>query len=146
MIGLAKLPTLSIFGDPCKEETKMALVKWMVLAFSLALTFSLWVPATAQSRCPNQERNSSKEVGMDEGGDSHTMTMELSRGRELPSECLNAGEEEEEEEFDSTVYLARFEFHRVETIFTVLVFIMVVVMAKMSEFHGWKGLCVLVFL
>lgn len=59
---------------------------------------------------------------------------------------LNASEgglhtEEEEEEckeeveraFDSTVRIARLEFHRVETIFIILMFIMVVVLAKMCE-------------
>ena len=40
----------------------------------------------------------------------------------------------EEGEFDSSVRIARFEFERVETIFIILVFIMVVVLAKMGEY------------
>ena len=40
---------------------------------------------------------------------------------------------EEEREFDSDIRLARVEFERVETIFVILVFIMVVVLAKMSK-------------
>ena len=39
----------------------------------------------------------------------------------------------EHEEFDSSVHLARVEFERVETIFVILVFIMVVVVAKMCK-------------
>ena len=109
-------------------------MRWKVLAISLTFLFAPWVPANAQSRCLNRERNSSEEMAMDVG-DSHSVSMEVSRGRELPAGCTEE-EEGEEEEFDSTVYLARFEFHRVETIFTVLVFIMVVVMAKMGEFDG----------
>ena len=57
----------------------------------------------------------------------------------------NASEEEmdecvvvEEAEFDSTIRVASFEFHRVETIFIILVFIIVVVLAKMGK--CWKGL------
>lgn len=115
-----------------------------VLALSLSLLLALWVPAPAHSRCPNQKRESgnSSEVegsGLEEGT-SHVVSVELSQRRELPPGCTeDMGMEEEEREFDSTVYLARLEFHRVETIFTILVFIMVVVLAKMGELRVWNG-------
>lgn len=58
-------------------------------------------------------------------------------------------EEVEEGEFESSVVLAKVEFERVETIFVVLVFIMIVVLAKMSEslvysFINWCRSCCLI--
>ena len=45
--------------------------------------------------------------------------------------------EKEERAFKSDIDLAKVEFERVETIFVILVFIMIVVLAKMSKSIGW---------
>ena len=66
--------------------------------------------------CPSLEGNSSEE--------GHLLEEE--------DECVK----EEERPFDSSVRIARLEFHRVETIFIILVFIVVVVLAKMCKCNG----------
>lgn len=64
----------------------------------------------------------------------HANSSEESHGEE--KDRCEAREEREEVMFDSTVRVARFEFHRVQTIFIILVFIMVVVLAKMGKFSS----------
>lgn len=121
----------------------MAGMSLRLLALFLTLLVALWVPSPAHSRCPNRrsEAGNSSEV---EGSGLGGSTVELSRRGELPPGCEEntGGMEEEEREFDSTVYIARLEFRRVETIFTILVFIMVVVLAKMGELVGIEWVCV----
>lgn len=105
----------------------MAVCLRPVILFSLSLLSTLWDPAAAQSRCPDRNFSES-ELEVAGGGEN--------RARALPPNCVI--DVSEEEGFDSTVYIARLEFHRVETIFTVLVFIMVVVLAKMGK---WLAKC-----
>ena len=74
--------------------------------------------------------NATEEIGHGESGatgEDHAATEEHAKEG---SEC-----EDEEHQFDSQVRLARVEFERVETIFVVLVFIMVVVLAKMCKLN-----------
>ena len=72
--------------------------------------------------------------------DQHANSSDESHEEEEKDRC----EAREEVMFDSTVRVARFEFHRVQTIFIILVFIMVVVLAKMGKFRAtasssWGG-------
>jgi hypothetical protein len=101
-----------------------AAVKLLVLALTLQSAF--WAPAAAITRCPGRAADNS----------SHGEEVRhAARTPELPPGCTEEDMGEEEEEFDSAVHIARLEFHRVETIFTILVFIMVVVLAKMGELY-----------
>ena len=95
---------------------------------SAALLLTVLVPAGA-GRCP---RNASKDA-------SHDMLDEM-MAEEAPASPARRPDcpVEEEVEFESDVHIARLEFHRVETIFTVLVFIMVVILAKMGMHCSWR--------
>ena len=92
----------------------------LVVLGSLCLLLSLLPPVALQG-----EDNSTTVTAGSHGNSSETEGSH----EEEPGEC----EEESETEFDSTVRVARFEFHRVQTIFIILVFIIVVVLAKMGK-------------
>lgn len=106
---------------------KGLLVSVLVL-FALGLGLlpaSLWaeVPeAAAGLSCPRQRTATNTNASEEE--------MEV---EEEGEDC----EVVEEAEFDSTIRVAKFEFNRVETIFIILVFIIVVVLAKMGKWAGW---------
>ena len=74
-------------------------------------------------------RSSQNVTGQMAGGNSTTERVSHTEKPHTGSGICDS----QHEEFDSSVHLARVEFERVETIFVVLVFIMVVVVAKMCK-------------
>ncbi len=92
-----------------------------LVVLALCLLLALLTPVASQSGENSTAVTEEREENSTE--DSHH--------EEVEDKC-----EEEEVEFDSTVRIARFEFHRVETIFIILVFIMVVVLAKMGKYSS----------
>ena len=110
-----------------------------LLALSLTLLCSLWAPTAAlsRSRCPGRKQGATNSSGVvpDERDEDDSHDTMMSHLGELPPGCTEEDVRggEEEKEFDSEVHIARLEFERVETIFTILVFIMVVVLAKMGK-------------
>lgn len=105
------------------------MAKVLTLATAFAL-LALFLAATSEEGCPNDLSASGDLEGLEEGCPNAT-SEELAHEEE--EEEVDICGEEEEREFDSSVHIARVEFHRVETIFIILAFIMVVVLAKMRE-------------
>lgn len=105
------------------------MAKVLTLATAFAL-LALFLAATSEEGCPNDPSASGDLEGLEEGCPNAT-SEELAH--EEGEEEVDICGEEEEREFDSSVQIARVEFHRVETIFIILAFIMVVVLAKMRE-------------
>jgi len=94
-----------------------------VVILLLCTSSVAWKPVSATNGSTNASNSSL--VGYTTEG-SHS---EVEAKHEENSKCGDV----EHEEFDSQVRLARVEFRRVETIFVVLMFIMVVVLAKMCK-------------
>ena len=106
-----------------EETMSRTLLSLVVLALaSLCLLLALPPPVTSVD-----EENSTVS-----SGDGHDNASEPFHEEE-EDKCMEEDESDLESVFDSTVRIARVEFHRVETIFIILVFIIVVVVAKMGK-------------